>query len=53
MSYLSSSHFNAQKMCGNLCLAHKVNEYLDGYRKDVISLDKPKDTVKPNHIGFV
>ena len=53
MSYLSSSHFNAQKMCGNLCLVHKVNEFLDGYRKGYISLDKPKNAVKPQHISFV
>ena len=53
MSYLSSSNFNAQKMCGNLCLVHKVNEFLDGYRKGYISLDKPKNAVKPQHISFV
>ena len=46
MSYLSSSYFNAQKMCGNLCLQHKVNEYLDGYKKGIIGLDKPESHTK-------
>jgi hypothetical protein len=54
MSYLSSSYLNAQKMCGNLCLQHKVNEYLDGYKKGLIGLEKPKSHVKkPQHIHFV
>ena len=52
MSYLSSSHFNAQKMCGNLCLVHKVNEFLDGYRKGLVDLEEPS-TPKPDHIAFV
>ena len=29
MNYLASPDFNAQKMCGSLCLQHKVNEFLD------------------------
>ena len=29
MNYLASPEFNAQKMCGSLCLQHKVNEALD------------------------
>jgi hypothetical protein len=33
MSYLASSHFNAQKMCGALCLQHKANEVLDEFKK--------------------
>tara|TARA_B100000029_G_C17392535_1_gene893949 strand:- start:373 stop:1041 length:669 start_codon:yes stop_codon:yes gene_type:complete len=53
MSYLSSSNFNAQKMCGNLCLVHKVNEYLDGYRKGIVNLEEPKSETKPDHIAFV
>ena len=52
MSYLSSSYFNAQKMCGNLCLQHKVNEYLDGYRKGHFEL--PENPGKfPNHSEFL
>lgn len=54
MSYLSSSYFNAQKMCGNLCLQHKVNEFLDGYRKGMIDLKlNTNNKQKPKHIDFV
>ncbi len=52
MSYLSSSYFNAQKMCGNLCLQHKVNEYLDGFKKGYISLEQP-DQDAPEHLSFL
>lgn len=52
MNYLSSSYFNAQKMCGNLCLQHKVNEFLDGYKKDYIQLQEPTSK-KPRHLGFL
>ena len=54
MSYLSSSYFNAQKMCGNLCLQHKVNEYLDGYKKGLIGLENPASHTKtPQHLSFI
>ena len=54
MSYLSSSYFNAQKMCGVLCLQHKVNEFLDGYKKGLVKLEKPASHVKkPQHISFI
>ena len=54
MNYLASPAFNAQKMCGNLCLQHKVNEYLDGYKKGLIGLEKPASHVKkPQHLSFV
>ena len=54
MSYLSTSYFNAQKMCGVLCLQHKVNEFLDGYKKGLIGLDKPTTHVKkPQHLSFI
>ena len=33
MNYLASPEFNAQKMCGSLCLQHKVNEALDDHLK--------------------
>lgn len=52
MSYLSSSFFNAQKMCGNLCLQHKVNEYLDGYKKGYVSLEEPEQK-PPEHLSFL
>ena len=52
MNYLSSPNFNAQKMCGSLCLQHKVNEALDGYMKGTVSLDSNNKAI-PNHINFI
>jgi len=52
MSYLGSSKFNAQKMCGNLCLQHNVNEFLDKYVKKEIIPKQPTGQ-KPQHIHFV
>jgi MoaA/NifB/PqqE/SkfB family radical SAM enzyme len=52
MGYLGSDEFNAQKMCGTLCLQHKVNEALD---KHVNGSNKiiPKAGTQPMHINFV
>jgi hypothetical protein len=52
MNHLASPNFDAQTMCGSLCLQHKVNEFLDGYKKGDIKLEEPKGT-PPNHINFV
>lgn len=52
MNYLASPSFNAQKMCGSLCLQHKVNEYLDAYKKGDIALDPPIGP-EPAHVDFV
>lgn len=52
MSYLASADFNAQKMCGSLCLQHKVNEVLDAYRKGQIELRDPEGAT-PQHINFI
>ncbi len=52
MSYLASPDFNAQKMCGSLCLQHQVNEKLDGYRKGRLPLAPPSGA-PPQHIDFV
>ena len=52
MNYLASPNFNAQTMCGSLCLQHKPNEYLDALRKGKISLKKPSGE-KPQHINFI
>ena len=52
MSYLGSSKFNAQKMCGNLCLQHKVNEFVDKYIKKEITPKKPSGPA-PQHLHFV
>ena len=52
MNYLASPEFNAQRMCGTLCLQHKVNEALDAHQKGQIELREPEGR-KPGHLGFV
>ena len=52
MNYLSSSKFNAQKMCASLCLQHKVNETLDNFVKGKGDLVQP-DGDSPDHINFI
>lgn len=52
MNYLASPEFNAQTMCGTLCLQHKVNEALDAYRRGEIDLAVP-DAQPPQHINFI
>ncbi len=52
MNYLASPEFNAQKMCGSLCLQHKVNEAIDNYVKGTVNLKTP-DMKEPEHINFV
>jgi MoaA/NifB/PqqE/SkfB family radical SAM enzyme len=52
MSHLAGPSFNAQKMCGSLCLQHKVNEVLDDYQKGLISLRRP-DGPPPAHLSFL
>ncbi len=51
MEYLASDAFNAQRMCGTLCLQHKVNEYLDGVKKGTIQIEAPAGV--PQHVNFV
>lgn len=53
MSYLASPDFNAQKMCGSLCLQHKVNEYLDAVVKDQIAAPDMTGLPVPQHIDFI
>jgi len=52
MNYLASPKFDAQKMCGALCLQHKVNEFLDDYKKDRTDLLQPAGP-EPMHIDFI
>jgi len=52
MSYLGSDNFNAQKMCGTLCLQHKVNEALDQHVGGKHKLT-PANGPQPMHINFV
>lgn len=51
VDYLASPNFNAQKMCGSLCLQHKVNEYLDQRKKGAVTPSVlPKE---PEHLNFI
>lgn len=52
MNYLAGPEFNAQNMCGSLCLQHKVNEYLDSYQKGQMELVQPVGT-EPQHLSFI
>lgn len=52
MNYLASPNFNAQKMCGTLCLQHKVNEKLDKIVKNEKKLSSVKGK-KPLHVNFI
>ncbi|MBF0351755.1 MAG: radical SAM protein [SAR324 cluster bacterium] len=52
MRYLSSPNFNAQVMCGSLCLQHKVNEFLDAYQKGYLELTDPTGS-PPQHLNFI
>jgi hypothetical protein len=53
MNYLSSPDFNAQKMCGSLCLQHKVNEALDAHVKGELSIYDEKTEGITEHINFI
>lgn len=53
MNYIAGPQFNAQTMCGSLCLQHKVNEFLDGYVKGEIALPDLADRAPPPHLSFV
>jgi len=51
VNYLASPNFNAQSMCGSLCLQHKVNEALDHFKKGG-SLP-PAVGNPPEHLSFI
>jgi MoaA/NifB/PqqE/SkfB family radical SAM enzyme len=53
IEYLASPDFNAQTMCGTLCLQHKVNEVLDSYQKGQFELPVMSNQPLPMHINFV
>lgn len=52
IKYLRSEDFDAQRMCGSLCLQHKVNEYLDGVHKGTIKREAPQEAL-PEHGAFI
>jgi MoaA/NifB/PqqE/SkfB family radical SAM enzyme len=53
MNYIAGPDFNAQRMCGSLCLQHKVNEVLDGYMKGQVELPDLAGRPVPMHVNFV
>ena len=52
MNRLASPSFNAQTMCGTLCLQHKFNEAIDNHVKGISKIEKPKGP-QPQHINFI
>ncbi|APE06036.1 radical SAM protein [Alteromonas sp. RW2A1] len=52
MKHLGSMNFDAQTMCGSLCLQHKPNEYLDKIVKGQVQLEKPTGQ-PPAHLNFI
>ncbi len=49
---IASEKFNAQNMCGSLCLQHKVNEFLWSIKQGKTVLGEP-DSPPPMHINFI
>lgn len=49
---IASDEFDARKMCGSLCLQHKVNEFLWGLKKGKLSFDDSEGE-QPDHINFI
>jgi len=49
---IASSHFDAKKMCGSLCLQHKVNEFLRDVKNGNEKLGLKPDVV-PQHSNFI
>ena len=52
MHELTTQSFNAQNMCGCLCLQDRVNNYLDQLKKGNVELKEP-DGERPEHISFI
>ncbi len=52
MKVLGSDKFNAQKMCGSLCLQHSVNKALDNHQKGIAKIEEPNEPL-PAHGAFV
>lgn len=51
VNYLASDNFNAQTMCGSLCLQHQVNTKLDQLKKGELALSPSGK--EPQHVNFV
>lgn len=54
MNLLKSENFNAELMCGTLCLQHKTNEIVNTILKQGIDLETCEAKLeKPEHINFI
>lgn len=54
MRHIASDAFDARRMCGSLCLQHKVNECLWSLRHEGGSLpEPPPDAAPPPHHHFI
>lgn len=51
MERLGSHEFNAQRMCGALCLQHKVNERMNLYFEQGVEI--PREAETPLHVNFI
>ena len=49
---LASEGFDARKMCGSLCLQHKVNEYLWKLKNEGLALPEAGEG-EPAHVNFI
>jgi hypothetical protein len=52
MHELASPRFNAQTMCGCLCLQHKTNEVLEEFKQGRLQLAQPEGPA-PMHLNFI
>lgn len=52
MNHLAGPAFNAQTMCGTLCLQHTVNQALDAHLKGRHTLHTPTGA-PPRHLDFI
>jgi len=52
LDLISSDKFDAQTMCGSLCLQHKVNEFLWDLKRGETVLPEPEGE-PPMHINFI
>ena len=53
MNHLSGPNFNAQRMCGSLCLQHKTNEFLDKFVQNSFPDEMLNVSKEPAHVNFI
>ena len=52
INLLASERFDARKMCGSLCLQHKVNEFLWKLKNEGLPLPQAPKEIPP-HVNFI